>query len=188
MTKCHFHFYLGFLSHFCRIHPAHEVKQPNLTTDYIMHWLKWTLTFKLEFCTLWLIDWLLASVGLIKASKTQYGNSTHLSLRVNKNTRFLDLGLHSTHLSTSCWAVDRLWFIDSYPAGWNAWTLTSVGCSYPWCPAVQSIGLQTHDIWCFYSVCVPIQSAPLYYSFKWVASCLDIHRPPSGSAVYANVL
>lgn len=35
---------------------------------------------------------------------------------------------------------------------------------------------------------VPIQSALLHYSFKCVASHLDVRHPPSSAAVYANML
>lgn len=90
--------------------------------------------------------------SIMASIKTSMFGSSHLffySRPMKTPSFFPHAGLHLTHPFGWRCTVNRLWCIDSHPAGRDMCALTSVGCSYPWCPAVQSIGPQTHDIWCF---------------------------------------
>lgn len=89
----------------------------------------WTFEFWLTAA----VKSIVAGVALIKANHRSGCVKPHPSFSgtwMKTNTLFCEIkASHLTRLLTCCCAVNRLWFIDSYPAGWTACTLTSVGCS-----------------------------------------------------------
>lgn len=77
-----------------------------------------------------------------------------------------------------CSALNRQWCIDSYPARWNACTLTSVGCSTIFFPMMPHCAInRTADTWhlmflqsaCVRAITVSISSVALF-SFQCFAS------------------